>query len=657
MKKLKLRLLKSVAMIGIAMGLSVTLVVTTPEVAQAWALGPAVAGPVLLGAATTAAPAGAVSAGGAVATGVTVSGLAAAAVPVLVVAAAAVGAYFLYQYADSQIDFPWEDNPYSKGNAQGEARSSQATKDLVYENIGATRNRAGSFDGDKQLLVQIAHTPKPGTARTIRPVVVVQRTCRSDTNYDPAAYTRSRLTVDVGTISTTTTTTAVQRVATYIGCSGGQLMQATVMPPTWDDVKANPYPNQNLAPEFSFQWTSPYYNAAASTKEYETTVTCKGTDGTITKITEKAPVADGKVPVPSCAARGLGTATQTVSNFLDGGVITGPPLLDITEGDTKFTECDPAAGGQICKTEIYIDGQPCVIGAPACESWAALSVKNPSRVTCRYGGKLVDLSACFILEGAYLYGGSPMTEANIDGNPNTWTPRRTSPGWVPNIVGPEGVPVPDTEHSDDPEYDRNPETDPDPDITTAPRPAPGTPEPAPSPSSSPGTDTGSEPGTDPGTSTGGLPSTGRNPATDPSPKGDNCLSSMWSWNPVDWVMTPVKCALSWAFVPNTSTTEATINGLRADVGAKGIDPLLDAFAVELPGEGGCMGPLVDFRVRDFHLPLYPFAACDGVMSTIAGGTKAFLSLGLVYFGGLSVIRALGAGFGFNFSMGRGGNPE
>jgi hypothetical protein len=60
--------------------------------------------------------------------------------------------------------------------------------------------------------------------------------------------------------------------------------------------------------------------------------------------------------------------------------------------------------------------------------------------------------------------------------------------------------------------------------------------------------TGGTPGTGPGTGTG----TGQGPQdTEPVPSADadgaNCWAEGWSWNPVSWVLVPVKCALMWAF--------------------------------------------------------------------------------------------------------------
>lgn len=74
-------------------------------------------------------------------------------------------------------------------------------------------------------------------------------------------------------------------------------------------------------------------------------------------------------------------------------------------------------------------------------------------------------------------------------------------------------------------------------------------------------DTQAQPSSDPSPTAGApLPTSGPNPSTPPDPQtppdpsdssSQNCYGAAWSWNPIDWVVVPVKCALSWAFVPKT----------------------------------------------------------------------------------------------------------
>lgn len=56
--------------------------------------------------------------------------------------------------------------------------------------------------------------------------------------------------------------------------------------------------------------------------------------------------------------------------------------------------------------------------------------------------------------------------------------------------------------------------------------------------------------TKPDTGTG-TPTTGTGTQTVPT-EAKNCMAGAFSWNPVDWVFVPVKCALQWAFKPTTA---------------------------------------------------------------------------------------------------------
>jgi hypothetical protein len=45
------------------------------------------------------------------------------------------------------------------------------------------------------------------------------------------------------------------------------------------------------------------------------------------------------------------------------------------------------------------------------------------------------------------------------------------------------------------------------------------------------------------------------------------MGGFWSWNPIDWVYVPVKCALLWAFVPSAET-QAALGNLGAGLADK-----------------------------------------------------------------------------------------
>jgi hypothetical protein len=100
-------------------------------------------------------------------------------------------------------------------------------------------------------------------------------------------------------------------------------------------------------------------------------------------------------------------------------------------------------------------------------------------------------------------------------------------------------------------------------------------DPGPEPTTQPSTQASTQPSPNPSATLGvGVPIDGLNPdpdsgpvpspTVDPKTGGKSCMGAVWSWNPVQWVFVPVKCALIWAFVdPNLGQTWADFRG---DVG-------------------------------------------------------------------------------------------
>lgn len=101
------------------------------------------------------------------------------------------------------------------------------------------------------------------------------------------------------------------------------------------------------------------------------------------------------------------------------------------------------------------------------------------------------------------------------------------------------------------------------------------------------------------------------PATDNTPlngpavdnNGDNCFLNGFGWNPVDWVYTPVKCVLQWAFIPSAADLQTDVSPLRSAwdssppgvmVGALG--GLMAPFT-GLADSGDCNGPEVDLTLN------------------------------------------------------------
>lgn len=163
-----------------------------------------------------------------------------------------------------------------------------------------------------------------------------------------------------------------------------------------------------------------------------------------------------------------------------------------------------------------------------------------------------------------------------------------------------------------------------------------------------GTQTGTK--TDPGGEPirEGESSTSPN-STIPLPVGGAGGSCMDTWgddfNPIDWVLTPVKCALQWAFVPRAEVVAQTQTAMAEawEPTIMGRLPGVVSMALVIPdGGSGCTGPLVQIPIHfggaDADYEGYPLSACDEPMSTLAGWARLIGSALLIWWTGLGIIR-------------------
>jgi len=276
-----------------------------------------------------------------------------------------------------------------------------------------------------------------------------------------------------------------------------------------------------------------------------TTVQCKNveSDQIVGSVTASAQGGD-RVPVPSCIRQyGPGHIPWegSVSSTTAGVAGTTPQGTFSTDPD-KYDEWRDCFGptGLLCKTEVYVDGQRCTIGKDVCIIWWRIWRGEPERIECRFGPHSVGTEQCLPLKKAYGTGQTISTQHDVDviTNPD---------------LDPDAPPAPEP----------NPTTPPNPNPTvpTNPEPQP----PGPNPEVAPE-----------------IPE-----STDPDSK--NCYGDAVSWNPVQWVYIPVKCALKWAFVPKTSlstrvsTIKATLDVKAPFSWVSGIG----AVPVAVGGGGGC----------------------------------------------------------------------
>jgi hypothetical protein len=298
-------------------------------------------------------------------------------------------------------------------------------------------------------------------------------------------------------------------------------------------------------------------------------------------------------------------------------------------GQDEYALCvGPGAVG--CSMSVYVDGVECIAGRQDCAYWWEIAQSTPERTYCLWGPYSLPAADCEPLRYAYV------TEHGAVADP------ARDPAMMPvPATDPAGTPWPATEPLPDKAPAPEPTTSPDP--TTSPEPTS-----EPSPTSSAGSE--------------GLPSSGTNPA--PAPGGDpafapdsrtqECFAQMWTWNPVDWVFVPVKCALQWAFVPREATTRSVMAGIESSVEAgpigawtAAIEPYGAAFSV---ADGGCKGPALVLGFP-FERTIYPADACSAPMSTLANVSLLGLTAILWIGGSWTCLALISAGFGYQMPGG------
>jgi hypothetical protein len=160
--------------------------------------------------------------------------------------------------------------------------------------------------------------------------------------------------------------------------------------------------------------------------------------------------------------------------------------------------------------------------------------------------------------------------------------------------------------------------------------------------------------TDPKTGTTSTGSGG--PAPDPLDVMGNCLGSFWSWNPTNWVYTPVKCVLQWALVPNSAQMQTLTQSVQSNFGGTKVAQWWDSIGNVLAPIGGtanssCDG--IDVRlnwVPGIDQTLHLLRACEDPMRKVAQLSYDFTSFIVVVMGGIAGLRGLSMGFGFELGF-------
>lgn len=349
----------------------------------------------------------------------------------------------------------------------------------------------------------------------------------------------------------------------------------------------------------------PGFDPRGADVNYIVTAECIMPDGSKSMIEYTSRGTDGALRSPPCAVLkpgSHGTGKLTIDGVAPDGTKTRLWESDAIN-DAEHPLCSPSKASSGCAASIWIDGKECVAGNVECENWTEIfrDANTSARVSCHYGPYIVSPDKCFIMERAYTLDGAPATKENTDGDPGTV-----------NFTEPNG------QQYQKPESPTNP-------------------------------------GTGTGTGTNTIPQAGANPSPNVEPSTDfgQCMGTGWSWNPVSWVMTPVQCALQWAFIPPRTRLDAATQSIQPRLDAKGIQPFITPFMANFGAIGGtgCKGPAISLGAVGVNQTFYPFDACQEPLAPIASGVNAFFGLSIILQGGMSCIRAAAAAFGFNWGFG------
>lgn len=158
------------------------------------------------------------------------------------------------------------------------------------------------------------------------------------------------------------------------------------------------------------------------------------------------------------------------------------------------------------------------------------------------------------------------------------------------------------------------------------------------------TSTGTAATTNPGASTQAMSSAVQDPS-----KSRDCFPNGWAaFNPFEWVLQPVKCALEWAFVPRESafqSFQANLSGRFSSTSFGAVAGVVTA--INVPGVGdGCTGPPLSFKYGEIDETWYPFSACDAPMAGVAATIKLWLGFLITAGAVFAIIRYVTAIIGF-----------
>lgn len=143
-----------------------------------------------------------------------------------------------------------------------------------------------------------------------------------------------------------------------------------------------------------------------------------------------------------------------------------------------------------------------------------------------------------------------------------------------------------------------------------------------------------------------------------TPVGDpggtrECWPTGWGiFNPFEWVLQPVKCALEWAFVPRTSkltetATKVQLAATNSQVGRA--TEVANTWAAVAAGmnPSGCAGPTINLNLMGIQYSGQPLSACSEPGATLAFWCRIIIGIAAVLAAVFAVTRYIGRVFGFD----------
>lgn len=153
-----------------------------------------------------------------------------------------------------------------------------------------------------------------------------------------------------------------------------------------------------------------------------------------------------------------------------------------------------------------------------------------------------------------------------------------------------------------------------------------------------------------------------NTTPDNPEKARDCWPSGWAaFNPFEWVLQPIKCALQWAFVPRQTKVDQTTTKIRLTATNSRVAEAAQvattwAAVAEGMNPSGCAGPSINLNLMGIEYSGTPLTACAEPTATLAFWSRIIIGITAVLAAVYAVSRYIGRVFGYD-GFGRTGGGD